>query len=374
MKEHERFQTLRKEKIKFSLRTRLTVFVGAVVLVSILISFGISKLLEWLLPTSTSIPLLIQLNIFSLVIALLATHFLSKMFFDPIKELRLGMQKIADGNFDTRLETKSNSEEIQELFAGFNMMAGELGATEILQTDFVSNVSHEFKTPINAIEGYTMLLQSTENIDETENEYIEKILFNTRRLSSLVSNILLLSKLENQSIQTHREKYALDEQIREDILALESLWEPKNIEFDVELDAVRYYGNKNVLHHVWSNLLSNAIKFSPNDGIIKMRLFKENKRIVFIIEDSGPGLSEEAKKHLFDKFYQADTSHKEEGNGLGLALVKNIISLCDGEISAENIESGGCRFTVTLPINQINTNSKRYRFNGEPIPLFFNKS
>ena len=351
MKEHERFQTLRKEKVKFSLRTRLTVFVGAVVLVSILISFGISKLLEWLLPTSTSIPLLIQLNIFSLVIALLATHFLSKMFFDPIKELRLGMQKIADGNFDTRLETKSSSEEIQELFAGFNMMAGELGATEILQTDFVSNVSHEFKTPINAIEGYTMLLQSTENIDETENEYIEKILFNTRRLSSLVSNILLLSKLENQSIQTHREKYALDEQIREDILALESLWEPKDIEFDVDLDAVRYYGNKNVLHHVWSNLLSNAIKFSPNGGSIKMRLFKENERIVFIIEDNGPGLSEEAKKHLFDKFYQADTSHKEEGNGLGLALVKNIISLCDGEISAENIECGGCRFTVTLPIN-----------------------
>ena len=351
MKEHERFQTLRKEKVKFSLRTRLTVFVGAVVLVSILISFGISKLLEWLLPTSTSIPLLIQLNIFSLVIALLATHFLSKMFFDPIKELRLGMQKIADGNFDTRLETKSSSEEIQELFAGFNMMAGELGATEILQTDFVSNVSHEFKIPINAIEGYTMLLQSTENIDETENEYIEKILFNTRRLSSLVSNILLLSKLENQSIQTHREKYALDEQIREDILALESLWEPKDIEFDVELDAVRYYGNTNVLHHVWSNLLSNAIKFSPNGGIIKMRLFKETERIVFIIEDTGPGLSEEAKKQLFDKFSQADTSHKEDGNGLGLALVKNIISLCDGEISAENIECGGCRFTVTLPIN-----------------------
>ena len=294
MKEHERFQTLRKEKVKFSLRTRLTVFVGAVVLVSILISFGISKLLEWLLPTSTSIPLLIQFNIFSLVIALLATHFLSKMFFDPIKELRLGMQKIADGNFDTRLETKSSSEEIQELFAGFNMMAGELGATEILQTDFVSNVSHEFKTPINAIEGYTMLLQSTENIDETENEYIEKILFNTRRLSSLVSNILLLSKLENQSIQTHREKYALDEQIREDILALESLWEPKDIEFDVDLDTVRYYGNKNVLHHVWSNLLSNAIKFSPNGGTIKMRLYKENEKIVFLIEDIGPGLSEDA--------------------------------------------------------------------------------
>ena len=350
MKSRERFEELRHQKIKFSLRTRLTVSVGAVVLVSVLVAFGLSKLLEWLVPSSTSIPLLIQLNLFSLVIALIATRFMSKMFFDLIKELRLGMQKIADGKFDTRLETKSNSEEIQELFAGFNLMANELEATEILQTDFVSNVSHEFKTPINAIEGYTMLLQSTENIDETENEYIEKILFNTRRLSSLVSNILLLSKLENQSIQTHREKYALDEQIREDILALESLWEPKDIEFDVDLDAVRYYGNKNVLHHVWSNLLSNAIKFSPNGGTIKMRLFKENKKIVFLIEDNGPGLSEEAKKHLFDKFYQADTSHKEEGNGLGLALVKKILFLCDGEISAENMKDGGCRFTVTLPI------------------------
>ena len=351
MKERDIFQKYRKQKVKFSLRTRMIIAVGVIVLANILISFGIAKLLEWLLPFSTSIPLLIQLNIFSLVIALIATHFLSKMFFDPIKELREGMQKIADGNFDTRLETKSTSDEIQEVFAGFNMMAGELGATEILQTDFVSNVSHEFKTPINAIEGYTMLLQSTENIDETENEYIEKILFNTRRLSSLVSNILLLSKLENQSIQTHREKYALDEQIREDILALESLWEPKDIEFDVDLDAVRFYGNKNVLHHVWSNLLSNAIKFSPNGGTIKMRLYKENEKIVFLIEDNGPGLSEEAKKHLFDKFYQADTSHKEEGNGLGLALVKNIVSICDGEISAENLDVGGCRFTVTLPIN-----------------------
>lgn len=350
MKFRERFEELRHQKIKFSLRTRLTVSVGAVVLVSVLVAFGLSELLERLVPSSASIPRLIQLIIFSLVIALIATRFMSKMFFDSIKELRLGMQKIADGKFDTRLETKSNSEEIQELFAGFNLMANELEATEILQTDFVSNVSHEFKTPINAIEGYTMLLQSTENIDETENEYIEKILFNTRRLSSLVSNILLLSKLENQSIQTHREKYALDEQIREDILALESLWEPKDIEFDVDLDAVRYYSNKNVLHHVWSNLLSNAIKFSPNGGTIKMRLFKENKKIVFLIEDNGPGLSEEAKKHLFDKFYQADTSHKEEGNGLGLALVKKILSLCDGEISAENMKDGGCRFTVTLPI------------------------
>ena len=350
MKERDVFQKYRRKKVKFSLRTRMTIAVGLVVLVSIFISFGIAKLLELLLPFSTSIPLIIQLNIFSLVIAVVATNFLSKMFFDPIKVLREGMQKIADGSFNTRLETRSTSDEIQEVFAGFNMMAQELESTEILQTDFVSNVSHEFKTPINAIEGYTMLLQSTENIDEIENEYIEKILFNTRRLSSLVSNILLISKIENQSIQTNREEYSLDEQIREAILASEYAWEPKNIEFDVDLDAVTYCGNKNIMHHVWSNLLGNAVKFSPDGGIIKMRLYKNNGQAIFFVEDQGPGLSAEAQKHLFDKFYQADTSHKGEGNGLGLALVKNIVSLCNGEISAENAKGGGCRFTVVLPM------------------------
>ncbi len=349
MKEREKFQKIRKQEIKFSLRTRMTILVGAVVLFSILISFGISKLLVWMLPNFTNIPLLIQLNILSLIIALISANFISKMFFDPIKKLRIAMQKIADGKFDTRLESSSSSVEIQELFAGFNMMAGELGATEILQTDFVTNVSHEFKTPINAIEGYTMLLQSTENIDEVEQEYIEKILFNTRRLSSLVSNILLLSKLESQSIQTNLECYALDEQIREDILGCEAQWEEKNIEFDIELESVSYFGNKNIMHHVWGNVLSNAIKFSPQNGIITMRLLERNGEIVFTIQDQGPGLSEESQKHLFDKFYQEDTSHKEEGNGLGLALVKKIISLCDGEISAENIDGGGCRLTIILP-------------------------
>ena len=349
MKERESFQSIRKQKNKFSLRTRLTVLVGVVVLVSILGAFGISKLLERWLPFSAGIPLLLQLMVFSLIVAVVSTHYLSKMFFDPIRELCDGMRSIADGNFATRLKTKSSSTEIQEVFAGFNMMAQELSSTEILQTDFVSNVSHEFKTPINAIEGYTMLLQSTENIDEVENRYIEKILFNTRRLSSLVSNILILSKLENQSIPTNREQYGLDEQIREDILALESAWEPKNLEFDVDLDTVLYRGNKNIMHHVWSNLLGNAVKFSPDGGTVKIRLQEKEGQVLFSVEDQGPGLSEEAEKHLFDKFYQADTSHKEQGNGLGLALVKKILTLCNGEIVPENVPGGGCRFTVTLP-------------------------
>lgn len=350
MKELDSFQKIRKQDIKFSLRARLTVLTGAVVFASLLCAVGMSKLIEWCFPfVSKNIPLFIQVSILCLAVAMVATHFLSRMFFDPIKDLRIGMQKIADGKFESRLQTKSSSREIQEVFAGFNMMAQELSSTEILQTDFVSNVSHEFKTPINAIEGYTMLLQGTENIDEVENGYIEKILFNTRRLSSLVSNMLLLSKLENQSIQTHQEEYGLDEQIREAILALESAWEPKCIEFDVDLDTVMYCGNKSMMYHVWTNLLSNAVKFSPEGGRIKMRLRDQKGQITFFIEDQGTGLSEEAQKHLFDKFYQADTSHKEEGNGLGLALVKNILTLCGGDIFAENIMGGGCRFVATLP-------------------------
>lgn len=348
MKARERFQELRKRKIKFTLRGRLTALVGALVIVSLLLAFGLTSLLEWLFPFVNKIPFILQICVFGLTVAMIATHFLSKIFFDPIKNLRDGMQKVADGDFDTHLETTSSSMEIQEMIAGFNMMTQELRATEILQTDFVSNVSHEFKTPINAIEGYTTLLQSTENIDEVENEYIEKILFNTRRLSSLVSNILLLSKIENQTIQTNQTTYDLDEQIREAILALEPSWSAKEIDFDVDLDNLKYHGNENMIHHVWTNLIGNAIKFSPQGGTIKIRLQKDEDHLIFYVEDKGPGLSEETKKHLFDKFYQEDSSHKQEGNGLGLALVKRILTISNGTIFAENLENGGCRFTVFL--------------------------
>ena len=335
------------ERIKFSLRTRLTLLVGLVVLVSILISAGLSALLEWLFPIFSKIPRLLQMPIFSLGVAMVATNFLSKLFFDPIKKLRLGMKQVGEGNFNVKLEENSSSLEIREVMSGFNLMTEELRSTEILQTDFVSNVSHEFKTPINAIEGYAMLLQG-EELSPEQQEYTEKILSNTRRLSTLVSNILLLSKIENQSIRAPRERYALAEQIRESIVALEPSWSGKDLGFDVELEEVFYCGNEAMMRHVWDNLIANAIKFSPPDAEIRIRLNRQGERLIFSIEDRGPGLSEEAKKHIFDKFYQQDTSHKEEGNGLGLTLVKRILTVDGGEVSAENLPSGGCRFTVIL--------------------------
>jgi signal transduction histidine kinase len=235
-----------------------------------------------------------------------------------------------------------------EIYTGFNLMAHELSSTEILQTDFVSNVSHEFKTPINAIEGYSTLLQGSENLDDEQKEYIEKILFNTQRLSSLVGSILLLSKLENQQIPTNQTEYRLDEQIRQSVVALESAWVQKDIELDVELDRVSYLGNEQMMRHVWDNLISNAVKFSPQGGTVKLCLTQKARKLTFTIEDQGPGLSEDAQKHIFDKFYQEDSSHKQEGSGLGLALVKRILTIEKGQITAENIPDGGCRFTVTL--------------------------
>lgn len=349
MNVRERYDKVRREQRNlFSLRTRLTLFVTVEMLFCILLAYLLDILLKNVIKMQGEIPLEIELLGVCLLVGILVTSQLSKFFFNPIKKLRKAMDKVADGDFSVRLEERSSSKEIMELYTGFNLMAHELNATEILQTDFVSNVSHEFKTPINAIEGYSTLLQEENNLTEEQKGYVDKILFNTSRLSSLVGSILLLSKLENQQIPTNRTPYRLDEQIRQSLLSLESAWVSKDIEFDVDLDRVEYLGNETMMRHVWDNLISNAVKFSPNGGLVKMTLSKRLRKLIFTIEDSGPGLTEEAQKHIFDKFYQADGSHKQEGNGLGLSLVKRVLAIENGEIYVENRPCGGCCFTVTL--------------------------
>ena len=350
MKTRETFEQIRdRKKSKFSLRVRLTFLVSLEIVVTMLLALGMSALLDLVLPVTLRIPFIIQLCVLSLLVGFLITGFMSKYFFDPIKKMCKAMEQVADGDFKVRLDTGSSAQEIQELYSGFNLMTHELDSTEILQSDFVSNVSHEFKTPISAIEGYATLLQDCDNLTPEQQIYVEKINYNTARLSSLVGNILLLSKLENQSINTQQTTFRLDEQIRQSIVLLEPAWESKDIEFDVEMDRVEYTGNENMLHHVWDNLIGNAIKFNPPCGLVRIRLTEREDRVVFTVEDNGPGIAPEAQKHIFDKFYQGDSSHKEEGNGLGLALVKRILAIASGEISAENLSGGGCRFQVTLP-------------------------
>ena len=357
------YATLRKQRKPWlNLRIRLTIFVTLELLASVglayFVDFIINGVILKILNTyifsrflsfEVNFPFWIDLIIISLLVGLFATFGLSIWLLRPIKKLEAAMTRVADGDFSVRLYSSSSSQEIQEIYAGFNLMAEELQSTEILQTDFVSNVSHEFKTPINAIEGYSMLLQGSDELTERQKEYVEKILFNTGRLSALTGSILLLSKIENQKISTNNTTIRLDEQILDTVVALEPLWEPKKVEFDIDMGHIKYYGNELLTYHVWSNLIGNAIKFGPEGGTVKLRLYKNKSGdTVFTVTDRGAGLSEETKKHLFDKFYQGDSSHKEEGNGLGLALVKKILDLEGGSIFAENIPEGGCRFTVVL--------------------------
>lgn len=275
------------------------------------------------------------------------TILISRRYFVPITKLSAEMKRVAQGNFDIQIETDSKVKAIKDIYSDFNLMVKELNATETLQTDFVSNVSHEIKTPIAAIDGYATLLQNS-NATEEQQEYIDKILLNTKRLSELVGNILLLSKVDNKAIQTQQTTFRLDEQIRQSLVLLEPKWSQKKIEFDIDMEEIEYIGDMGLTLHIWNNLIDNAIKFSPPESLIEISLKRENNKTTFVIKDNGPGIPEEEKTHIFNKFYQCDGSHKGEGNGLGLSLVKNILSLSGGSITVENALSGGAKFTVIL--------------------------
>ena len=339
-----------KLKKRQSFHLYFTLFAAIIVAVSTAVPSLVYGIFNAVTEKPIVIPELIIVTISSLVVGVILSFFTGKILLAPIKKLQSSMEEVSNGNFDIQLDEDSSFDEVEDMFHYFNLMVKELKATETIQTDFISNASHEFKTPLNAIEGYATLL-SDEGISNEEKElYLDKILFNTRRMNLLVNNVLLLSKLDNHSISKENNTYLLDEQIRQSILFLESKWVEKNIEFDFDFDTIKFYGSENLMIHVWNNLISNAIKFSPINGVVKMSLKVIDKEIVFTISDNGPGVNEENKKYIFNKFYQADTSHKQEGYGLGLALVKRIIDLSYGKIEVTNLEPNGCMFIVKLPI------------------------
>ena len=327
-----------------------------IALLELVIAAGVAALLSWFLEEilELRLPSWLWVVVFSLVLSCVLGLLLSHQFFTPIVRLSRAMRQVGSGDFSVQQETSSRIREVRDIYDNFNLMTRELGATEIVQTDFVANVSHEFKTPINAIEGYAMLLQGGHPTEE-QALYVEKILLNTRRLSDLVGNILLLSRIDNQAIATASSTYRLDEQIRQAILLLENKWAEKELELDVDLEEVSYTGNESMLQHVWVNLMDNAIKYNPPCGLLRIRLFQQEQQLIFTVDDSGPGIPEAALSHIFDKFYQADSSHTAEGNGLGLALARRVLDSCGGTICAENLPQTGCRFTVTLPHSTVPT-------------------
>lgn len=322
-------------------------------LVGSLLSIALAMFIVWLLNRRFGVWLGIPYTIRVLLISILSGAAiavgLSKIFVSPMMKLGDAMRKVAGGDFSVRLDCTSKIRDVREVYGSFNTMVKELGNTETLQTDFVSNVSHEFKTPINAIEGYASLLQDSQLTDEQKNAYIDKIIFNTRRLSDLVGNILLLSKVNNQTISLKASTFRLDEQVRQSILALESKWEKKEIEFDIDLDEIEYTGYENLLSHVWLNLIDNAVKFSPQNGQIRIRLKQLDGSVTFSIWDNGLPIPEADIDRIFNKFYQGDNSHASEGNGLGLALVRRIVAAAHGTINVTSSEDAGTEFVVALP-------------------------
>ena len=284
----------------------------------------------------------------SILIGMVVFRLIGKRPMELIVEISRATQEVAKGNFNIVLDENIPAAEIREMAHNFNVMARELAGTEILRNDFIENVSHEFKTPLSAIEGYATLLQRKGLSEEKREEYTQRILFNTRRLSTLTGNILLLSRLEHQELEIKKEWFSLDEQLREVILLLEPRWSEKQLELDINLDQVDCYANSELLAQVWQNILGNAVKFSVPNGTIRVLLKKEGTLIRVVIADDGIGMDQEVLQRIYEKFYQGDLSHKTLGNGLGLPLAKRIVDLHGGKIEGISRENEGTTFTVTL--------------------------
>lgn len=287
----------------------------------------------------------------SVLAGCIISYFVTRRPIKTAEEISEATKAVAKGDFSIRLDENTAVYEFREMANNFNIMVKELESTEMLRKDFIENVSHEFKTPLAAIEGYTTLLQKKDLSEGKREEYIRKILFSTHRLNSLTGNILLLSRLENQELEISKKEFCLDENIRESILLLEEKWSEKNIDLDIQLCPCRYYGNEELLAHVWQNIIGNAIKFVPTNGAIAIKLFRQQNSVIVFISDSGPGMNGETLKRVFEKFYQGDSSRSTGGNGLGLALAKRIIDLHGGEIVVQSEEGKGTAFTVRLLID-----------------------
>ncbi len=265
-----------------------------------------------------------------------------------VKRITDAAKKITEGDFSVRIE-KRGDDAFAQIIDCLNIMAKELSGTETLRTDFIANVSHELKTPLSVMQNYATLLKSPSLSEEERIEYADAINSASKRLANLITNILKLNKLENQQITPKCETYDLSEQLCECLLAYEHAWEKKglNIETHIE-EAVTVNADPEMMSLVWNNLISNAVKFTDNGGTLSLSVKGDGDCATVVISDTGCGISPEVGKHIFDKFYQGDTSHSTQGNGLGLALVKRVIDITGCEISLSSEVGKGTTFTVKI--------------------------
>ncbi|MBU5436811.1 HAMP domain-containing histidine kinase [Tissierella sp. MSJ-40] len=284
----------------------------------------------------------------SIIFGTIMSYVTGKHVLKPLNELIAATKEVAKGNYNIQVSNLNMDNELGDLIQNFNDMSLELSGVEMMHRDFINNFSHEFKTPIVSIRGFAKQLQNSSLTNDEIKEYTDIIIKESERLTNMSSNILLLTKLENQNIISNKVKFSLDEQLRHCILLLEKEWEAKNIELHLTLNPIDYYGDEEMLMHVWLNLIGNAIKYSYENGKIEVTCYETGNDVKVKIKDNGIGMTDEMIEHAFDKFYQGDLAHKTDGHGLGLSIVKRIIDLCGGKITVKSKEYNGSTFIVRL--------------------------
>lgn len=344
-------------------RRSLTVIFSLLFFLSLLVSIAVIALVTTLLINAGVLSMgetgldgnkiLWLMAIFSVVLGTIAAVLVTRIPLKPINETISAINRLAAGDFHTRLhfgKIVSSIPAMAELNESFNKMAQELENTELLRTDFINNFSHEFKTPIMSIAGFSSLLKRGNLTEDQKQEYMDVIEKESLRLADMASGVLMLSNVENQTILRDVTKFNLSEQIRSAILLLENKWSRKNIEWNLDFDEVMITGNEKMLQQVWINLLDNAIKFTTEYGTVRVSIQQKEIATQVVIENTGSTISKDQSDLIFQKFYQADTSHATEGNGIGLAVVKKIVELHQGEIAVTS-DRDVTAFTVKLPFS-----------------------
>ena len=350
-----------KEKTsRMSLTLAFSVFVFAILLSAI----ALTALGLWLLTKAGVIvnvdgelqlgQVILFMSLISLIIGGISTFFSSRLPLKPVNEIINKMNRLAAGDFKTRLgfgNTMSAHPAVKELTTSFNTMAEELENTELLRNDFINAFSHEFKTPIVSITGLANLLESGDITEEQRVQYARAIREESMRLSSMASNVLCLTKVENQTILTDVSRFNISEQVRSAVLLLEEKWTGKNIDLQLEFDEYMIEANEEMLKQVWINLIDNAVKFVPRCGTVELEVYDTGDNLCVKVSNTGNDIPLEKQEKLFAKFYQADESHTTQGNGIGLAIVKRIVELHKGSVSVKSA-NGITTFTVMLPKKQ----------------------
>ena len=353
----ERPRRKRERPSRMSLTVILAVFVFLILVAAVGLTalgfYGFTRL-GLLANASGSLDIrstILFMTLSSLIIGGLLAFFGSRLPMKPLNDLIDKLNCLAAGDFHARLRfgnALSAHPAFREISTSFNTMAEELENTELLRSDFINNFSHEFKTPIVSIAGFAKLLARENLTEEQRAAYLHAIEEESMRLSAMATNVLALTRIENQTILTDVSRFNLSEQIRASVLLLEAKWTKKQIELSLDFDEHEIEANEELLREVWINLLDNAIKFSPDGGVVAVTVADLDTKITVTVSNEGEEIPPEKLSKIFNKFYQADESHATAGNGVGLAIVKRIVELHGGTVTVES-EDGEVAFAVTLP-------------------------